>query len=185
MLGERTRRSSGFVEVAGPEARQLDKLAWSRRCAMLMESACPWKLEHVCLTFLERSRCLDNITESLDHQSDRLCALPFVQTATGKKKVCCHDCCSGLIAIGSSVQSPAGLALESILKSHGVCPLNRTMQWYEIDRSNADLPREASRKCLGLAYDGVASECLFGHNFAALGVDTSQARRCTSREIGM
>jgi len=51
MLGERTRRLSGFAEVAGPEARQLDKLAWSRRCAMLLGSACPWKLEHVCLTF--------------------------------------------------------------------------------------------------------------------------------------
>jgi hypothetical protein len=165
MLGERIRRSSGFVEVAGPEARQLDKLAWSRRCAMLMESACPWKLEHVCLTFLERLRCLDNITESLDHQSDRLCALPFVQTATGKKKVCCHDCCSSLIAIGSSVQSLAGLALESISKVMGSALVESHLQWYEMIDPPPICPRRASRRCLGLACDGVASECLFGYNF--------------------
>src|SRR5436305_9045601 len=111
MLGERTRRSSGFVEVAGPEARQLDKLAWSRRCAMLMESACPWKLEHVCLTFLERSRSLDNITESLDHQSDRLCAYhcPGLQKLE-EGSLLATIAAAAFIASGSSVQSSAGLA---------------------------------------------------------------------------
>ena len=74
MLGERSRHLSCFGEVAGPEARRLDKLAWSRRCAMLMESACPWKLEHVCVTFGKWSRCLDDTTEPLDRQSDRPCA---------------------------------------------------------------------------------------------------------------
>src|SRR5277367_990006 len=126
MLGERTRRSTGFVEVAGPEARQLDKLAWSRRCAMLMGSACPWKLEHVCLTFCWSGQ--DVLTILRSHLTTKVIdfAPTIVQAASGKKKVCCHDCCSCLIAIGSSVQSPAGLALESISKSHGVCSLNRT-----------------------------------------------------------
>lgn len=127
MLGERTRRSSGFVEVAGPEARQLGKLAWSRRCAMLMESACPWKLEHVCLTFLERSRCLDNITESLDHQSDRLCVYhcPGLQKLE-EGSLLATIAAAALIASGSSVQSSAGLALESISKVMGSARLNRT-----------------------------------------------------------
>jgi hypothetical protein len=125
MLGERTRRLSGFAEVAGPEARQLDKLAWSRRCAMLMGSACPWKLEHICLTSWSGQ---DALTILQSHLTTKVIDLAptIVQATTGRRKSTCHDCCSGLIAIGSSVQSPAGLALESHLKSHGVCPLNRT-----------------------------------------------------------
>jgi hypothetical protein len=40
VLRARVRRPSGSGEVGGPEVRRLDKLAWSRRCAMLLGSAC-------------------------------------------------------------------------------------------------------------------------------------------------
>ena len=43
-------------------------------------------------------------------------------------------------------------------------------------------PKEASGRCLRLAYHGLASECLFGHNLWLRGVDTSQALGITSQE---
>src|SRR2546421_2120100 len=91
MLGGRSRRSSGFAGAAAPEARRLDKLAWSRRCAMLMGSACPWKLEHICVTFYSSQGVLTIITEPLDRQSDRPCAYHCPGCKTGRRKFGCHD----------------------------------------------------------------------------------------------
>ena len=88
----RGRRSSGSVAVAGPEAHRLDKLALSRHCAMLMGSACPWKLEHVCVTFLGRSRYLDDVMEPFHLQNDRLWAY-HLPGCKWKKEACCHDSC--------------------------------------------------------------------------------------------
>src|SRR5438045_3082098 len=108
MLGERSRRLSCFADVAGPEARRLDKLAWSRRCAMLMGSACPWKLEHVCVTFRNGQGVLTIITEPLDRQSDRPCAYHCPGCKNWKKEVRLPRLrCGKLIAIGSPGQSPA------------------------------------------------------------------------------
>jgi hypothetical protein len=78
MPGARVHHLSGFVVVGGPEGRRADKVAWSRRCAMLMGSACSlWTLEHVCANVLELSRYLENITEPLGRQSDRPWAYHF------------------------------------------------------------------------------------------------------------
>lgn len=185
MLGERTRRSSCFVEVAGPEARQLDKLAWSRRCAMLMESACPWKLEHVCWTFLERSRCLDNITESLDHQSDRLCAYHLSRLQKLEEgSLTCHDLLqppyrnrelrpiTGRLGFGRASPKSWGLPVESHL------------QWCEMIDPTPICPRRASRRCLGLACDRVASECLFGDNLRLWGLTRRRLEVHISRKWG-
>ena len=93
MPGARVRHSSGWVEVGGPEVRRPDKLAWSRRCAMLMGSACSlWNLEHVCATFLELSRYLDKITEPLGRQSDRPWAYHFSGRKWKKEARCHHSC---------------------------------------------------------------------------------------------
>jgi hypothetical protein len=123
MLRARVRRSSGFGEVAGPEVRRLDKLAWSRRCAMLMGSACSlWKLEHVCVTIF----CCQGIsTISQSHLTAEMIDLaPTIsQAAAGRRKSAATTAPASLIAIGSFVQSPIGLAVESISKS-GVWPWN-------------------------------------------------------------
>jgi hypothetical protein len=143
MLGERSRHLSCFGEVAGPEARRLDKLAWSRRCAMLMESACPWKLEHVCVTFGKWSRCLDDTTEPLDRQSDRPCAYHCPGCSWKKEVRAATTAAALLIAIGSPVQSPASLALEHISKVT-VCPLNRTWNGIEMIDPTPTCPKKAS-----------------------------------------
>ena len=121
-LGGRARRSSGFAEVAGPEARRLDKLAWSRRRAMLMGSACPWKLEHIGVT-CRSSQGLDDVTEPLHRQMIGL-APPIFHAATGRRKYAATTA-PRLIAIGSFVQSPVSLAVESISNSC-VCPRKKS-----------------------------------------------------------
>ena len=112
----RGRRSSGSVEVAGPEAHRLDKLALPRRCAMLMGSACPWKLEHVCVTFLG---CQGILTTLWSHFTAKTIDLgpTIFQVARGRRKRAATTPAS-LIGGGSSVQSAVGLANESCPKSY-------------------------------------------------------------------
>lgn len=79
------------------------------------------------------------------------------------------------------VQSPASLALECISKVT-VYPFEWYLEWYEMIDLTLICPMEASGRCLRLEYDGLASECLFGHNLRLRGVDTSQALGITSQE---
>ena len=111
MPGGRDRRSSGFDEVAGLEGHRLDKLAWSRRCAMLLGSACPWKSEHVCVAGFEMSRYLDNVTEPFHRQSKGINLAPYhLPGCKWEKEVRWPGAAACLIAVGSCVQSPVGLA---------------------------------------------------------------------------
>jgi hypothetical protein len=85
-LGVRVRCSSGFGEVEGPEVRRLDKLAWSRCCAMLMGSACSlWNLEHACVTFWS---CQGILTISQSHLTAKMADLaPTIsQAATDRRE---------------------------------------------------------------------------------------------------
>ena len=169
MLGERSRRLSCFGEVAGPEARLLDKLAWSRRCAMLMGSACPWKLEHVCVTCRGGQGVLTILRSHLTAKVIDL-APTIVQAATGKKEVRLPRLAAAFAYRNRElVQSPASLALECISKVT-VYPFESHLEWYEMIDLTLICPKEASGRCLRLEYDGLASECLFGHNLRLRGL---------------
>jgi hypothetical protein len=146
MLGERSRRLSCFGEVAGPEARLLDKLAWSRRCAMLMGSACPWKLEHVCVTCRGGQGVLTILRSHLTAKVIDL-GPTIVQAATGRRKFGCHDCCG--IGLSQSGARPitGELGFRVHLKSHGL-PLESHLEWYEMIDPTPICPKEPSGRCL-------------------------------------
>jgi hypothetical protein len=150
MVGERSRRSSCFGEVAGPEARRLDKLAWSRRCAMLMGSACPWKLEHVCVTFWSGQGVLTILRSHLTAKVIDL-APTIVQAATGRRKFCCHDCC-GLPYRNRELRPiTCRLGFRSASpKSRGL-PVESLLEWFEMIDPTPICPKEASGRCPGLA----------------------------------
>jgi hypothetical protein len=139
MLGERTRRSSGFVEVAEPEARRLDKLAWSRRCAMLMGSACPWKLEHICLTSWSGQDVLTILRSHLTTKMmDLAPTLSRLQLEEGS--LAATTAAAALSQSGApSNHQPAWLWRAS-QKSWGL-PIESHLQRYEMIDPTPDLPQ--------------------------------------------